>query len=118
MSTLHLLKTNDLLDSLKDRFLSQEEEIERLRAQIKELKDEHYKDKELTKAKDTIDRLIQERPFVISERSRSIINHWLKDHQCPLNGIINSYRFEPIPGIGYSAYVKCLCGKEICFYAE
>ena len=115
--------------ALKEKFLRQEEENERLKAKNKELLDEHYKDNELAALKEENKRLekLIIRGFSISEEDDAKIKEWLDNHECRFKSMRNSkiggpgpteYRFSIIPGIGYNSYVRCKCGKEFCFHEE
>ncbi len=102
--------------------------IENLSRENKELKDEAYKDKELSQMKERLSKLEDEcrRGFTISKEEDEALlewqnshirkKHWDNIHNRPLSfGAVGgnfSYEFTPT-GIGVIGTVKCTCGE--CF---
>lgn len=56
------------------------EEIQRLEAENKKLKDEHYKDETLAAAQERIDELEHYCPIVLNEQEHEIVKKFFKNH--------------------------------------
>jgi hypothetical protein len=118
--------------ALKEKFIGQEEEIEHLKEEIKNLKDEHWKDNELQSMKKQYDEMKEDyyRGFPISKEEKERINAWVKKHEkekhfysendFPRGGAIGgsyTYYFTPT-SIGVFGTIKCSCGEKFDFQQE
>ena len=125
------MSVEDHCKELIDISIHQEKTIERLREEIKKLKDENYKDTELAHMKAECDRMKKDyyRGFPISEEEYEKAHNWMDDHEAtkharcnglPRGGAIGgSYKWIFTPtGIGVFGSVKCSCGEEFCFNEE
>mgnify|MGYP004686578547 CR=1 FL=1 len=105
-----LQKAIDILDE-KDRIINS------LREENKRLEDEHYKDEELKKLREKIDRLEGDcaRGFPITEKEQEKIDKIRVEHKktCPLCKF--DYVFECYEIVNFGS-LKCrICGEEIKF---
>lgn len=108
--------------SLKDKFLRQEEENQKLREENKYLKSEHYKDETIAKLKEELDQVTKDlyRGFGISKEEYEKIREWKKSHSKVNTGAIGGryeYRFFPT-GIGTSGKIIDLITKEEFTFCE
>lgn len=106
-------------------------QISRLAEENKRLKNEHYKDKELSEMKDKLDKMQKAyyRGFPISEEEQKRIEEWKDRHdeevhnahslidKVKLGGCCGGrYTYEFVPtGIGTVGTVKCSCGAKFTF---
>lgn len=123
---------DELCSALKEKFIGQEEEIERLKEEIKNLKDEHWKDNELQSMKEQYDEMKEDyyRGFPISKEEKEKINAWINKHEkekhsCSENdfsrggAIGGCYCYTFIPtSIGVFGSIKCSCGEKFTFQEE
>lgn len=108
--------------ALKEKFMRQEERIEYLEKENKELKDSAYAEKEMAKMKDQLNTLLADyhRGFSISKEEQAKIHSWMEQHEKEhpgghgVSGGKYTYEFCPT-GLGTIGYVKCSCGKKFCF---
>lgn len=117
-------KTDEMFSNLKKQFEYNEALIQKLRAENTKLKDEAYKDKELTRLKEQLDDVIQDslRGFPVTKEESEAIAKWTNSHDeqvhnNKLSGAIGGrYKYTFIPtSIGTYASVFCTCGAEFCF---
>ena len=114
-------KLEDCLSAIRIRNDSNEKRIKRLEEEIKRLKEDHYKDKELSEMKTNLDNIQKDyyRGFPISEDEQKAINDWKKKHNKKahgINGHIGNYTYEFVPtSIGIIGTIKCSCGKNFVF---
>lgn len=102
--------------------MSKQDNIDRLDKRIKELESESYKDEELSKLKEEIERLnkLLNNGFHIDENTSANIDNWIKSHESEHGGDHGccggkySYIFIPT-SIGVFASVKCSCGAKYDF---
>lgn len=107
------------------------ERIRYLEEVNKDLKDEHYKDEELSNMKDAFERMRDDyfRGFPISQEEDKAIHHWMDQHDKEVHNLVTSeqkmlaggvsggrfsYHFYPT-GIDVFGVVKCSCGAEFTF---
>lgn len=117
------LKKLDLLIESKNRCISA------LQAENKQLKDEHYKDKEISRLNAVLESALDDlnRGFPINSEEYERIERWKLEHLKTKHpkafanpgyfGAIGgnfSYRFTPT-SIGTAGVVACTCGDEFCF---
>lgn len=113
---------DDLCLALKDKFMRQEEQIDSLREQNRELRESAYTKKEMAKMKDQLNTLLADyhRGFPISKIEQARIHSWMDQHEIEhpgghgVSGGKYTYEFCPT-GLGTIGYVKCSCGKKFCF---
>lgn len=123
---------NELCSALKEKFIGQEERIEYLKEEIKNLKDEHWKDNELQSMKEQYNKMRKDyyRGFPISEEEMEKVNEWQAKHEAekhprpkmapPRGGAIGgsyTYHFTPT-SIGVFGSIQCSCGEEFTFQEE
>jgi len=123
---------DELCLALKEKFLGQEEKIEYLKEEIKNLKDEHWKDNELQSMKEQYNKMRKDyyRGFPISEEESEKINAWIMKHEkekhlrsendFPRGGAIGgsyTYHFTPT-SIGVFGSIQCSCGEKFTFQEE
>lgn len=96
-----------------------------LQEENKRLKDEAYKDEELKKMKESLDKMKKDywRGFPITEEEQRKIDNWKEEHNKKhptkndfggCSGGRYSYHFIP-SGLGTSGVIRCSCGAEFEF---
>ena len=123
---------DELLQKIKNAFDKKDKEIKVLRKEISELKDLHYKDKELSRLKTELDNTKQDlyRGFPITEYELNKINEWKIKHEEEVHGLktieerlksqgccggVYEYRFIPT-SIGVIGLIICSrCGDSFEF---
>lgn len=119
------------LDAIKREFDSQNARIIYLQNQNKKLKEEHYKDTELQKMKEELERVRADmyRGFPISAEEGKRIKEWQDKHDAEVHGlktlkervraggcIGGRYSYEFVStSIGVIGIVKCNCGAKFTF---
>lgn len=119
------------LDAIKREFDSQNAHIIYLQNQNKRLKEEHYKDTELQKMKEELERVRADmyRGFPISAEEEKRIKEWQDKHDAEVHGlktlkervraggcIGGRYSYEFVStSIGVIGIVKCNCGAKFTF---
>lgn len=119
------------LDAIKREFDSQNAHIIYLQNQNKKLKEEHYKDTELQKMKEELERVRADmyRGFPISVEEEKRIKEWQDKHDAEVHGlktlkervraggcIGGRYSYEFVStSIGVIGIVKCNCGAKFTF---
>lgn len=119
------------LDAIKREFDSQNAHIIYLQNQNKKLKEEHYKDTELQKMKEELERVRADmyRGFPISAEEEKRIKEWQDTHDAEVHGlktlkervraggcIGGRYSYEFVStSIGVIGIVKCNCGAKFTF---
>ena len=119
------------LDAIKREFDSQNAHIIYLQNQNKKLKEEHYKDTELQKMKEELERVSADmyRGFPISAEEEKRIKEWQDKHDAEVHGlktlkervraggcIGGRYSYEFVStSIGVIGIVKCNCGAKFTF---
>ena len=119
------------LDAIKREFDSQNARIIYLQNQNKKLKEEHYKDTELQKMKEELERVRADmyRGFPISAEEEKRIKEWQDKHDAEVHGlktlkervraggcIGGRYSYEFVrTSIGVIGIVKCNCGAKFTF---
>mgnify|MGYP000339147132 FL=1 len=119
------------LDAIKREFDSQNARIIYLQNQNKKLKEEHYKDTELQKMKEELERVRADmyRGFPISAEEEKRIKEWQDKHDAEVHGlktlkervraggcIGGRYSYEFVStSIGVIGIVKCNCGAKFTF---
>ena len=119
------------LDAIKREFDSQNAHIIYLQNQNKKLKEEHYKDTELQKMKEELERVRADmyRGFPISAEEERRIKEWQDKHDAEVHGlktlkervraggcIGGRYSYEFVStSIGVIGIVKCNCGAKFTF---
>lgn len=119
-----------LLNEVKEQYDFLNNLVEELRKENLRLKDEAYKDKELSKMQEQLNREREDfsRGFSITEEEEESINtwvdlhlrekHWDKRNDCPLStgAIGGGFTYEFLPtSIGTFGTIKCHCGDKFCF---
>lgn len=123
---------DELLQKIKNAFDKKDKEIKVLRKEISELKDLHYKDKELSRLKTELDNAKQHlyTGFPITEYELNKINEWKRKHEKEVHGLktieerlksqgccggVYEYRFIPT-SIGVIGLIICSrCGDSFEF---
>ena len=119
------------LDAIKREFDSQNARIIYLQNQNKKLKEEHYKDTELQKMKEELERVRADmyRGFPISAEQEQRIKEWQDKHDAEVHGlktlkervhaggcIGGRYSYEFVStSIGVIGTAKCNCGEKFTF---
>ena len=119
------------LDSVKEFIQYQENTINNLLEQNRQLKDEHYKDEELQKMKFELEEIKKElyRGFPISNKEAEDIRNWQLQHEAEVHGaktieerlrqggaIGGKYEYRFIPtSIGTFGEIVCSCGEKFVF---
>lgn len=119
------------LDAIKREFDSQNAHIIYLQNQNKKLKEEHYKDTELQKMKEELEKVRADmyRGFPISAEEEKRIKEWQDKHDAEVHGlktlkervraggcIGGRYSYEFVStSIGVIGIVKCNCGAKFTF---
>ena len=117
--------------TIQNRIEILESQNGRLAEENKRLKNEHYKDDELSEMKDKLDKMQRAyyRGFPISDEEKKKIEEWKDRHdeevhnahslidKVKLGGCCGGrYTYEFIPtGIGTIGTIKCSCGAELTF---
>ena len=121
----------DCLNSIRARNKDNEDRIERLQEENKKLKEEHYKDNELSQLKSELETFKKNyyNGFPITEKERNKIEEWKNKHAEEAHGVVTlddklrrygavggvySYHFTPT-SIGTVGKIKCSCGAEFTF---
>lgn len=115
----------EYLSKIVESTKSRDARIKRLQEENQKLKDKHYKDAELSKMKEELERARKDliRGFPVSEEEQKKINEWQKEHVKEFHGgkIIPGaagenyeYIFYPT-GLGVIGSIKCSCGISYCF---
>lgn len=120
MGWLEEHQTNECVENLQvviDRLRGKDKQIEQLQKENNRLRDEHYKDEELKKLQEKIDKLQGDcnRGFPISFNEQEVIDEFREEHkkECPHCSF--KYIFEPYSIVEFG-YLKCnVCGEEIKF---
>lgn len=127
----NVYKLEDCVRAILCRNKNNENRIKYLEEENKLLKEESYKDNELQKMKEKLDRMEKDywRGFPISKEEEVAIEEWKKKHdeeehniktlddRLRAGGCIGgrySYHFVPT-SIGTSGVVRCSCGAEFKF---
>lgn len=120
--TVHSLE--ECLQSIRIRDIRKSERIDHLLEENIKLKDAAYKDSELARMKEEIEKMRQDyrRGFPIGETEMSSIHTWTnmhneEAHKNNATGAIGgrySYIFTPT-GLGTIGRVRCSCGAEFTF---
>lgn len=116
----------EALDSIKDYFHNTEKTIEKLQSENEKLKNNVYKDEEITKLKIENDDLWESihnsihSGFPINKEEMNRINNWRDSHNktCNCRGDVSGYRFTYSfcsGGLGTIGSIKCICGEEFVF---
>lgn len=107
---------------LKEKFLRQEEDNERLKQKIKDLESGVFAEEEMAKMKLNYESMKKDyyRGFPISEKEMDNIRKWIGEHEKEHPGghgaVSGKYTYEFTPtGIGTFGCVKCSCGKKFTF---
>lgn len=123
---------DELLQKIKNAFDEKNKKIKVLKNENYELKDSHYRDKELSRLKAELDNAKQDlyRGFPITEDELNKINEWKRKHEEEVHGlktmedrleaqgcISGVYEFRFIPtSIGVVGEVICSrCGEKFTF---
>jgi chromosome segregation ATPase len=122
---------DELLQKIKNTFDEKNKKIKILKNEISELKDSHYRDKELSRLKTELDNTKQDlrRGFPITEYELNKINEWKRKHE-EVHGLktieerlksqgccggVYEYRFIPT-SIGVIGSIICSrCGDSFKF---
>ena len=110
------------LDEIASAFERKEAELERLRKENSELRNEKYKDKELAYLKARLEEVEYELylGFPISKEEKDVINKWKKEHEKVHHGghgaIGGKYTYKFIPtSVGTISEICCSCGESFQF---
>ena len=119
------------LEAIKVRNMNDQDRIRYLEEENKKLKDNFYKDEELSSMKNELNKMKSDyyRGFPISEDEENRINEWIENHEREVHGIKTyadklashgccggTYKYEFIPtSIGTIGTLKCNCGAEFTF---
>lgn len=124
----HVYDLDDCIRAIQCRNKNNEERIKYLEEENEKLKEEHYKDEQLYKLKQQLNRMEDDyyRGFPISEDEEKTINKWKKDHDEKVHGYNQKMRIKAegccggrytyifIPtSLGISGRIMCNCGE--CF---
>ena len=117
--------------TIQNRIEILESQNGRLAEENKRLKNEHYKDDELSEMKDKLDKMQSAyyRGLPISDEEKKKIEEWKNNHdryahmirsiddRLEIGGSIGGrYKYEFIPtSIGTIGVVKCRCGEQFVF---
>ena len=117
--------------TIQNRIEILESQIGRLAEENERLKNEHYKDDELSEMKDKLDKMQSAyyRGLLISDEEKKKIEEWKNNHdryahmirsiddRLEIGGSIGGrYKYEFIPtSIGTIGVVKCRCGEQFVF---
>lgn len=117
--------------AIRVRNKNNEDLIARLQKKNKELEEEHFKDDEIQKMRNSLGKMQSDyyRGFPISESEQRLIDEWIEEHDKIVHGLDSlnkklkaggccggrySYCFVPT-SIGTVGTVKCHCGAEFDF---
>lgn len=122
---------NDAFEAIQRKIDFLESQNQKLIKENDELKNNAYKDKELTSMRNELNEMKSEyyRGFPISEYEEKKINEWIEQHEREAHGIKTyadklashgccggSYTYEFVPtSIGTVGTVRCSCGAEFTF---
>lgn len=122
---------NDAFEAIQRKIDFLEIKNANLIKENKQLKEQNYKDKELTKMKDRLSHMEADyyRGFPISEDEQKSIQEWMDQHDQEAHNcytlddklrrggcIGGTYKYEFIPtSIGVIGTVKCSCGASFTF---
>lgn len=128
---VHVYEFDKCITALKQRHEDQEKRIEYLEKENKELKDNNYKDSQLQKMKDRLNRMVKEynRGFSISDDEQKAIDEWKAKHEAEVHGAVTfdqrlklsgvcggNYMYKFVPtSIGTSGIIECSCGAKFEF---
>ena len=118
-------------DVIRKKNKRQEDRIKYLEEENKKLKDEQYKDEELLKMKNSLDRMKEEYRlgFPITKEEKESIDKWIEKHEREKHGLVTNelrkkasgaiggryfYKFIPT-SIGVIGEIYCHCGEKFCF---
>ena len=114
-------RLDDAIKSIQVRFADLAKEVEELRDENKNLKDEHYKDDELRRMKQDLDNARADlvRGFPIFPHEAEIIDKFVFAHSTdpkhPIKNLSFYYTFKPTE-IGVFGEITCAyCGETCCF---
>lgn len=123
--------TEECLEMIRKNTVLMEARVKSLEEENMVLKEEHYKDEELRKMKERLEKMQQDyfRGFPISEKEQESIRMWCKEHEEKKHGLKTSrqrmkaagvsggrYTYEFIPtSLGVSGSIKCDCGESFEF---
>lgn len=127
----HVYELEDCLRAIECRNANNEKRIKYLEEENKKLKENNYKDNELSKMKSQLYEMQKDywHGFPISEDEEKSIEKWKKKHDEEVHGLTNnhlrmkadgccggrySYRFIPT-SFGTSGIIRCSCGAEFEF---
>lgn len=126
-----MTSTEKIINDITQELNWKDRRIEYLEEENKKLRDEHYKDDEISKMKYQVETMRKDmlRGFPISEKEKGKINEWMHEHDVKEHGLDSldkrikvcecvggRYTYEFIPtSIGVVGTVKCSCGKEFTF---
>lgn len=119
------------LNSIEQKFNQQNKLIEYLSNRVKQLESETYKDEEIQRLSDELDKVKKDlcRGFPISIEEQTAIDQWKKKHDEEDHSYVTfdqrlraegvsggrySYHFVPT-SLGTSGVVRCSCGAEFEF---
>lgn len=122
---------DEALRAIKVRNMHDQDRIRRLESENKKLKEENYKDEELTAMRVQLEAMRKDyyRGFPISEEEQKNIRNWMDKHDEEVHNchtledkikrggcIGGTYKYEFVPtSIGTVGTVKCSCGAEFTF---
>lgn len=120
---LNLETISDKIDKIKSEVISLEERNAKLEAENQKLKDEHYKDLELKKLKEEVDKKNSEikelktNSFILSENEKKIIDDFIGHHRHSDNNIDAQFEYIFTPtSLGDIGEIRCIkCNKKIEF---
>ena len=127
----HVYELEDCIRAIQCRNADNEKRIKYLENENKKLKKENYKDEELKKMKQSLDRMQKEyiRGFPISEEEQATIEKWKIEHDENVHGYITdamkmkaegccggryTYKFIPTT-LGVIGKIYCHCGESFTF---
>ena len=124
-------KISEILDEVASNIKTRDSRIKYLEEENKKLKDETYKDSELTEMKKEYESMRNDliRGFPISEEEKKHIEEWQLKHEAEAHGrntlekrlaghgaAGGGYTYEFYPcGIGIFGTIKCNCGAKFDF---
>lgn len=127
----HVYELDDCVRAILCRNKNNEDKIKRLEEENKKLKEEVWKDEELSNMKERLEKMRKDyyRGFPITESEEKAIKEWQKKHEEEVHGLTTdkmklkaqgvcggrySYHFVPT-SIGTSGVIRCSCGAEFEF---
>lgn len=111
---------NKYLETIKVNFTNQRKLEKALRTRIKELEDEHYKDKRLQELTEELNKVRADarRGFFISAKESEAIAAWKEEHDTNEHGNPNQYHGASGGGYSYEFYPtgigtfsRCICSS-------